>query len=72
LASAIEYAARQKLDTIEWQRFFVNHYRDEMMEEARAACVRMLHSRPPQEPVPAEIIAKLDNIAVQLRQTPPS
>lgn len=70
LASAIEYAARGKLDMIEWHRFFVNHYHDEMMEAARIATIRMLDSVPVAEPVPAELIAKIDNIATQLRQSP--
>ena len=70
LASAIEYAARRKLDTIESQRFFVNHYHDEMMETARVACIRTLQTISPAEPVPAELIAELDNIATQLRQHP--
>jgi|HubBroStandDraft_4_1064222.scaffolds.fasta_scaffold1223949_2 hypothetical protein len=70
LASAIEYAARHKLDTIEWQRFFVNHYHDEMMEAARVKCVRLLNSCAVNEPVPAEIITELDAIAQALRQAP--
>ena len=68
LASAIEYAARNKLDTIEWQRFFVNHYHDEMMEAARVKCIRLLYSCPVNEPVPAKIITQLDIIAQMLRQ----
>jgi hypothetical protein len=71
LASAIEYAARSKLDMIEWHRFFVNHYHDELMEEARVACVRLLDSCPVAEPVPATIINQLDAIAQTLRQTLP-
>ena len=67
LASAIEYAARGKLDTIEWHRFFINHYHDEIMETARVECIRALDSCPPTEPVPANLIAKLDNIATRLR-----
>lgn len=68
LASAIEYAARGKLNTIEWERFFVNHYHDKLMEAARVASVRLLQSIPPAEPVSAELIAELDNIATQLRR----
>jgi hypothetical protein len=68
LASAIEYAARGKLDTIEWQRFFVNHYHDKMMEAARVATVRTLQSSG--RAVPAELIAELDSIATQLRHAP--
>jgi len=71
LASAIEYAARNKLDTIEWHRFFINHYHDEMMEEARIKCVRLLHSCSVAEPVPAQIITELDAVARTLRQAPP-
>jgi hypothetical protein len=69
LASAIEYAARNKLDTIGWQRFFVNHYHDEMMEAARVKCIRLFDSCPVNEPVPAKIIIQIDAIAQTLRQT---
>jgi hypothetical protein len=42
LATFIEYAATDKVTLIEWHRFAVNHYHDEMMEKARVQCVRIL------------------------------
>jgi hypothetical protein len=42
LASAIEYVAEQKLRPLEHERFFVEHYVDPVMEDARAAAVSVL------------------------------
>ncbi len=40
LASFIEYAAEGKVTAIEWNRFMVNHYSDDLMERARVECIR--------------------------------
>ena len=34
-ATFIEYAARDCVTPLEWSRFIVNHYKDEVMEGAR-------------------------------------
>ena len=47
LATFIEYAARDCVTPLEWSRFIVNHYGDEVMETARVDCVRILQSAPP-------------------------
>jgi hypothetical protein len=47
LATFIEYAARDCVTPLEWSRFIVNHYGDEVMEAARVDCVRILQSAPP-------------------------
>jgi hypothetical protein len=44
LASFIEYAASGVVTPGEWQRFAVDHYQDEAMEQARIECVRIFHS----------------------------
>jgi hypothetical protein len=46
LATFIEYAARDCVTPLEWSRFIVNHYQDEVMERARVDCVRILQNVP--------------------------
>jgi hypothetical protein len=46
LATFIEYAATQRVTPLEWDRFAVNHYYDERMEEARRElCKTFLRTR---------------------------
>jgi hypothetical protein len=44
LATFIEYAARGCVTPSEWQRFVVQHYPDERIEQARRECARVLGS----------------------------
>jgi len=68
LASAIEYAAQDKLTTIEWHRFFVNHYHDELMEDARRETVRILLAHPKRDSMPVDVRERLDELAASLRR----
>ena len=42
LATFIEYAATDRVTLVEWDRFACNHYKDEVMENARRECVRIV------------------------------
>ena len=66
LATFIEYAARDCVTPLEWSRFIVNHYHDEVMEAARVDCVRILQSAPPGK-LPIADIDRLYAIATDLR-----
>ena len=66
LATIIEYAARDCVTPLEWSRFIVNHYGDEVMETARVDCVRILQNSPPGK-VPIEDMNRLYAIADALR-----
>ena len=63
LASFIEYAAKNCVTPLEWNRFAVAHYRDDKMEEARRHCVRILRG----SPVAKEDLDFLYSIAADLR-----
>ena len=65
LASAIEYAAQGKLKFLEHERFFVTHYHDKRMENARCETVRILSSG--KFPLPKKAQAELQKIATALR-----
>ena len=67
LATAIEYAAQQKLSTMEWQRFFVNHYLDEFMETARRSVVEVIQSHEGRQLQP-DAILELEAVAKALRE----
>ena len=68
LATFIEYAAKDCVTPIEWQRFAVNHYHDPVMEDARVECVRImqqgLHGY---RQVPKADLERLYAIASELR-----
>jgi hypothetical protein len=66
LATFIEYAATRCVAPSEWQRFAVQHYGDERMEDARRECVRILQ-RVTREEVPRVDVERLYSIAAALR-----
>jgi hypothetical protein len=66
LATFIEYAARYCVTPLEWSRFIVNHYGDEVMEAARVDCVRILTS-PPRGKLASADLDRLYAIADKLR-----
>jgi len=66
LAAVIEYAARGGVTPIEWSRFIVNPYSDEVMEAARVDCVRILQSARPGKVATADL-DRLHDIARDLR-----
>jgi len=66
LATFIEYAARDCVRPLEWSRFIVTHYQDEVMEAARVDCVRILQSAPPGKVAKADM-DRLYDIARDLR-----
>jgi hypothetical protein len=63
LASFIEYAVKDCVTPLEWNRFAVTHYHDEKMRAARRHCVRILMPRP----VPKRDLDFLYSIAADLR-----
>lgn len=67
LASFIEYAANGVVSTNEWHRFIVNHYSDQLMENARSECARILRGRPDPKTVPADDRDLLYRLAKELR-----
>ena len=66
LATFIEYAATRRVTPSEWQRFAVQHYADERMEEARRQCVRTLQRVTRREVSKADV-ERLYSIAAALR-----
>jgi hypothetical protein len=68
LATFIEYAARDCVTPIEWSRFMINHYKDEIMEAARCDCVRILQSAP-RGKVAKPDLDRLYDIARELRES---
>jgi hypothetical protein len=68
LATFIEYAATDRVTAIEWNRFAVDHYHDEVMEAARRMCVRLLMERPASK----SNLEQLYSIAADLRASDPS
>jgi hypothetical protein len=68
LASAIEYAAQAKLTATEHQRFFVTHYDDPVMEEARQEYLRIVISGERYPLSPSRILS-LHAVAKMLRET---
>lgn len=67
LASFIEYAANGAITSTEWNRFAVNHYQDDTMEQARAECVRILQSYAGTAEVSLEDRDHLHRLAKNLR-----
>ncbi len=65
LASFIEYAASNRVTDIEWDRFVVQHYQDEQMENARRECARILAGR--KRPIAKTELERLYSIADGLR-----
>ncbi len=68
LASFIEYAAEGKVSAIEWNRFMINHYSDDLMERARIECVRFCAGY--SESIVREKKEYLYQMARELRETP--
>jgi hypothetical protein len=66
LATFIKYAATRRVTPSEWQRFAVQHYGDERMEEARRECVRIL-LRVTRGEVPKADVERLYSLAAALR-----
>lgn len=67
LASFIEYAVANKVSTLEWNRFIVNHYHDPKMEQARRECARILGGHTEDEVVTKEHETYLYGLANELR-----
>jgi hypothetical protein len=65
LATFIEYAATDRGAAVEWDRFVVQPYQDEQMENARRECVRILGG-PRKRPTPRTEGERLYSIADDL------
>jgi hypothetical protein len=68
LATFIEYAATDRVTAVEWNRFVVQHYQDEHMENARRECARILGG-PRKRPMPKTELERLYSIADDLRES---